>query len=287
MNSISRSSSSSSDIIGNNVDLFTRVLLCLPVKPLLVFKSVSKQWFSGISYPLFIKQHTQKQNLRSLMMQTASKIPTFEFISLDGSSSSSVSFGTLDFLRARIQQSCNGLLCCSSHNKDNEIFTYYICNPATKKYRRIVDFTVDMAKGKGFEMLVSVSLAYDPLKSPNYKAICVWKMSPEQCIRWSYRIEIYSSETDSWKLCGDVFFLPPCIINTSGVYWNGSLHWVDTWDHENHICFNVDQELRSGMPPCSSLVYSTAYSVVEYFGECRGRLHHISRYGHPQVACII
>ncbi|KAI3967351.1 hypothetical protein MKW92_001921 [Papaver armeniacum] len=284
MDSISRYSSSS-DIIGNNSDLFTQILLCLTAKPLLVFKSVSKQWFSAISDPLFIKQHAQKQNLCSLMVQIETRNLgfEFEFISLDGSSSSSVSFETLDLPRARINQSCNGLclLCCSSH-KDYENFTYYICNPSTRQYRRIVDFTVDMAKEKGFDMLVSVSLAYDPLISPHYKAICVWKMPPEQCFSQyhAYQIEIYSSETDSWKLSGDVFYSPPSIINRNGVYWNGSLHWVhaDTLEQESNICFNVDRELRTEMPMYRSLLYSEEYSVLEYFGECRGRLHLISRY---------
>ncbi|KAI3943278.1 hypothetical protein MKW92_037418, partial [Papaver armeniacum] len=89
-----------------------------------------------------------------------------------------------------------------------------------------------------------VSLAYEPLKSSHYKVICDWMMPPEQStprLR-ACQIEMYSSETDSWKLSGDVFFVSYSISNKSGVYWNGSLHWIDSLKLENHICFNVDQE---------------------------------------------
>ncbi|KAI3927074.1 hypothetical protein MKW92_041794 [Papaver armeniacum] len=277
----SSSSSSSPTIIGNDIDIFTQILLCLSVKPLIVFKSVSKQWYSVISDPIFIKKHTQRQYPHSVMVETETNNPKFEFVSLDGSSSS-IPFETLDFFRdliIKIKQSCNGLLCCFSY-EDYGNCTYYICNPSTKQYRRIVDFGFDMAKEKGFVMPLSVSLAYEPLKSRHYKVICVWMMPPERSTPWlrACQIEMYSSETNSWKLSGDVFFVSYSISNKSGVYWNGSLHWIDSSKLENHICFNVDQELRTGMPPYRSLLYSEKRSNIEYFGECRGRLHLISDY---------
>ncbi|KAI3860358.1 hypothetical protein MKW92_052652 [Papaver armeniacum] len=288
--SCSCSSSSAASIIGNSVDIFTLILLCLPVKPLLVFKSVSKQWLSVISDPIFIKKHTQKQYPHSVMVETPKKL---EFVSLDGSSSFVSPFETLGFLKEphiRIKQSCNGLLCCCSHKGDvaSRKCTYYICNPSTKQYRKIV-CGFERATEKGYTMLLNVSLAYEPLKSPHYKVICVWMMPPLEHTQrlCAYLIEIYSSETNSWKLAGDVFSIPRSIFSKSGVYWNGSLHWIDSWPQENHIRFNVDQELRTGIPPYRSLIYQKDRSNVEYFGECRGQLHLIADYDRLSIYDIL
>ncbi|KAJ6976543.1 hypothetical protein D5086_022765 [Populus alba] len=53
--------SSSAEVIGNNLDLVTEILLRVPAKPLLKFKCVSKQWLSLISDPKFCVSHTHHQ----------------------------------------------------------------------------------------------------------------------------------------------------------------------------------------------------------------------------------
>ncbi|KAI3848800.1 hypothetical protein MKW92_036781 [Papaver armeniacum] len=85
---------SPSVIIANNVDLLMQILLHLPVKSLLVSKSVSKRWFSLISDPIFIKKHflENPHSIPGLFMHnllSGPYIPELEFVSLelDGSAS--------------------------------------------------------------------------------------------------------------------------------------------------------------------------------------------------------
>ncbi|KAI3906911.1 hypothetical protein MKW92_000161, partial [Papaver armeniacum] len=48
------------DIVIGDIDLLTLILIRLPAKSLLVFKSVSKQWLSLISDPIFVVTHSRR-----------------------------------------------------------------------------------------------------------------------------------------------------------------------------------------------------------------------------------
>lgn len=138
---------SSSSIIGSNVDILTLILTRLPLKSLLVFKSVSKQWLSMITDPQFVHRHFLQNpsfSVPGLFVgeETFSvEYPNYDYISLDGNISNYIPFETLPFDDQRssikIVQSCNGLLLCSNlcnsweYNKSD--CTFYIFNPFTKQ----------------------------------------------------------------------------------------------------------------------------------------------------------
>ncbi|KAI3992605.1 hypothetical protein MKX01_007927 [Papaver californicum] len=198
-------------------------------------------------------------------------IPELEFVSLDGSASSP--FETLDFINdpsgVQINQSCNGLLCCRSYRGTFVDHTYYICNPYTRQYRAV--FCGSRGEKQGFVSLCSVSLAFDVLRSPHYKVVCIWllkKTTNTGDYKFYHQIELYSSETVSWKLSGNVFPARNVFYNV-GVFWNGSLHWFDLSKEAKSVCFNVEQELIMEMPkpPRSDGMFFI------YSGECRGHLH--------------
>lgn len=268
---------SSSVIIANNVDLLMQILLHLPVKSLLVSKSVSKRWFSLISDPIFIEKHflENPHSIPGLFMHnllSGPYIPELEFVSLDASASSP--FNTLDFIEdplgVQINQSCNGLLCCRSYRGTFVDHTYYICNPSTRQYRAI--FCGSRGEKQGFVSLCSVSLAFDVLKSPHYKVVCIWllkKTTNTGDVKFYHQIELYSSETASWKLSGNVFPAPRDVFYKVGEFWNGSLHWLDLSKEGKSVCFSVEQELIMEMPkpPRSDGMFCI------YFAECRGHLH--------------
>ncbi|XP_026415986.1 F-box protein At5g07610-like [Papaver somniferum] len=273
-----KSSSSAASIIISNVDLLTPLLLCLPVKSLLVFKSVSKQWFSIISDPFFSKIYNLRNSLSIQGLYTqiwqGGAIKNLEYIPLDGSSSSAP-LKTIRIINdppgIRIVQSCNGLMCYKSGCYDNiprKVYpTYYVCNPSTRQYRPIV---CEFQKyKKGFKDLISVSIAYDPLKSTHYKVVCIWLVSRFKDF-FHYQVEIYSSETASWKLSGEVFSKPGRYYLGSGVFWNGSLHWAATFEVDRFFYFDVDQELRMEMQ--MPLYDQELRMEIKYFGECKGHL---------------
>ncbi|KAI3880522.1 hypothetical protein MKX03_008786, partial [Papaver bracteatum] len=93
--STSQSSSSVIDKVIGDMDLLTLILTCLPVKSLLVFKSVSKRWFSIISDPNFAVTHFRRLNPKTTgyFLERNSTTPTkyayesfYHFLLLDGGS---------------------------------------------------------------------------------------------------------------------------------------------------------------------------------------------------------
>ncbi|KAI3946298.1 hypothetical protein MKW98_010422 [Papaver atlanticum] len=204
--------------------------------------------------------------------------PEFEFIFLEGNIPSSIPLRTqADFSNGGlavtgIEQSCNGLLllCCYS-SIDGK---YYICNPSTKRYSVLPK---DIKNSWNLN-ICSVSLAFDPLKSPHYKVVCVWRNEKDNFV-----IEIYCSRTGSWRLSGNpVAAVPSDIFSKSGVFWNSSLHWMSSdCDSSNFsessVYFDVDRELlrRMPVPPAPEKWYRR---VIEYFGECMGKFHLIQKY---------
>ncbi|XP_026409904.1 F-box protein At5g07610-like [Papaver somniferum] len=260
-NPSSSSSATLASVLVSNVDMLTQILLRLPVKSLLVFKYVSKQWFTLISDPFFCNKYNKLQkslSIRGLYTQidgSCGVSSRLQYVPLDGSTwtTSSAPFKTLDFINdplgITIVQSCNGLMCCRSNPRPVDDFysTYYVCNPSTRQYRSII--CESKKREKGYEQLFSVSLAYDPLKSPHYKVVCIWLVAEPTSFIFCYQIEVYSSETASWKLSGEVY-----------TFFDGTFFY-----------FNVDRELRMEM---RMPVYDKElYMEPKNFGECQGRLY--------------
>ncbi|MBA0632870.1 hypothetical protein Godav_001537, partial [Gossypium davidsonii] len=111
-------------------------------------------------------------------------------------------------------QSCNGLFLCepfdyyndrdlfyTTYTKKHIVCTYFICNPTTKKFKRLSFPTNPII---GFESYVS--LAFDPRNSTHYKSIVVRQASENSC---TFEMDIYASETDRWKVSPIVFQVEP------------------------------------------------------------------------------
>ncbi|KAK8343994.1 hypothetical protein V6Z12_A07G051500 [Gossypium hirsutum] len=96
----------------------------------------------------------------------------------------------------------------------------------------------------------------------------------------SLQIEIYSSQTRSWRLSGKSFLAH---VNTEfggGVFCNGAIHWLGAWNNTSFY-FNVqDEELRDlPMPPIPDDWEDLRR--CRYFGESQNHLHLIKIYRPP------
>ncbi|KAI3831869.1 hypothetical protein MKX03_022241 [Papaver bracteatum] len=328
--SLSSTTTSSAIQVGSNFDLLSEILSYLPVKSLMVFKSVSKQWLSLISNPHFAISHLNRRpilKIHGLFFEKCSNPQleyVYDFLLLDGSrieeeevinNSSSTSVGggyalfkTLNFCNyqpgyngpviengVRITQSCNGLLCCTreteitNENYQPHIYTThtYIYNPTTRQYRILPPSPFrDVVRDDCCYKVCSISLAFDPIQSPDYQVVCIWKdISKLWCLEAVdgefhnyYYIEIYSSKTNSWKklVSSSVnpFYALPNSFTKSGVYWNGCLHWIATEDdieHESSMYFDIAQELVKPLPLPTTPDDDESNAV--YFGECGGHLY--------------
>ncbi|THG20416.1 F-box protein At5g07610-like [Camellia sinensis] len=262
----SESSPAAEEVIASNEDLLTEILLRLPAKSLIRFKSVSKNWLHLISDSHFAVNHSRR--IRNSSMTSG----LFFYFDYSRSELHSVSLHdhpyrnlpTLSFLDDVggdhpfwIRSACNGLILCQNYqivcNRYRK--NYIVCNPTTQKFTLLPQLD---CLSLSYESL-GVYLAFDPSKSPHYKVVF---------FRSYYQIDIYSSETASWKQitvseCG------PLRDFLEGVFWNGAIHWLS---HEDvHFRFDVDEEklIKTHNPPSPKIL---SVDKTRYFGVCGSHL---------------
>ncbi|KAM7491693.1 hypothetical protein LguiA_034614 [Lonicera macranthoides] len=264
-------------IVAGNDDLLTEILRRLPVISLLRFKSVSKHWLSLITHPHFSILPNPNADLPSgLFLRTIYGHEQLhpDFVPLDPITSP---FSWLNFApdhlssRITILSTCNGLICCgniSYRSRSN----FYVYNPSNQKFA-IIPRPVDITLRKS---IISMNLAFDPSKSTIYKIICVVSISRPPFGR-KVRIDVYSSETGTWKLSVESCNVSGIAIFSGGIYCNGAIHWL-TWGLSTNY-FDLDQE-RIQVMPMPPFPRELGYSLRKshYFGESSGHLYLIETY---------
>jgi len=280
-----RVSLSSAEIIASNQDLLTEILIRIPAKPLLKFKSVSKQWLSLISDPKFCIWHACHQRVLNptpnalLLNNFYSSTPTFQFIPLIGDDSSSYSQAAVfDYLnvspnyRLKIKNSCNGLILCMSifygcgFDDAGSELKGIICNPTTKQFKTLSFPVPKFGNSKTYSSFYG--LAFDPLKSHHYKIIC---LHVDYRVSKNPQIYLYSSRTNSWSFLQNSLEAPTLYGFVNGVFCNDAIHWCSYEQTTLYFDVNTESLKIMPMPPIFSTV--NRFREMMYFGESRGRLH--------------
>lgn len=196
----------------------------------------------------------------------------YEYIPFDSETQSKPPFRTLSFIPdyygINLLQSCNGFLFCCSSERDRK---YYIYNPTTKQCT-----TLPPLPGK-IRRIYAMVLAFDPSTCPHFKVVCVRQFNRKLC-----QMVIYSSQTESWNVCGQPFTADGCNNFRRGVYLNGVIHWTSCGSDNTCYYFKIDEELLETMPPLPGpeLCFSSQTTCgPSYFGVSRGHLHHVKTYG--------
>lgn len=220
--------------IADSDDLLTEILLRLPARSLIRFKSVCKLWLTLISSHQFsnrhirhhFHEHSRPKLEHSLLLRLKE---TSDYFYLQSSSyvKKLVPYYFPPSLVGpiTIQSVSNGLIllrCCHVENPEEICHVY---NPTTKQSRQIL-----LDTNVSYKYVLGLSLAFDPLESPHFKIICVratrmrssnlWRSWWRRC-----QIEMYESDTDSWKVYGQPFLAPRSLDFNRGIYWKGSIHW--------------------------------------------------------------
>ncbi|KAL7210760.1 hypothetical protein ACSBR1_032167 [Camellia fascicularis] len=131
------------EVICRKIDRLSDILLRVPTKSILTFKSVSKYWLNLISDSQFASNHSRRNRICSIfgLYFYYSYGEPVNSVSLHfHQNPSSLSF--LDSVREgfpiKIQNSCNGLLLCINDrtvgNRYNYKLSFITCNPTTQKY---------------------------------------------------------------------------------------------------------------------------------------------------------
>ncbi|XP_026458516.1 F-box protein At5g07610-like [Papaver somniferum] len=145
------------------------------------------------------------------------------------------------------EQSCNGLVLCTVHDGHGSGYYYttrVIYNPSMRHCKT--------------------------LPSPPFR-----KATDRVSLKDVYYIEIYSSKTNSWRNAGDPFpFSSQDTLSESGVYWNGSVHWINQWSATLHY-FDIGCELVKtiAMPTKPHLKGHYYDKRIVYFNEYKGHIH--------------
>ncbi|XP_050223162.1 F-box protein CPR1-like [Mercurialis annua] len=210
-------------------DVILDVLLLLPVKSILRFRSLSKYFCRMIDCPTFIDFHLNHSSKtgsnRSLMVNdvTAGTGSIYQ-IDLDSPGSHAVElalpfqrvpFPLVDGFKPRCGEifgSCNGLVAL----RDDEGITLW--NPSTAKHRAVPKFWTGFVWLEGF--------GYDAI-AKDYKAIIISKEDNEKHLR----VMVYSLKADSWRRIEDLY------TPTTEHFWTyypklysalvgSSLHWA-------------------------------------------------------------
>ncbi|OMO52221.1 hypothetical protein COLO4_37360 [Corchorus olitorius] len=271
--------SRSAETIANSHDLLIEILVRLPLKSLVRFKSVSEGWNSVISDPYFSRRlFPHISGLIIEKLYTLDDNPQYQLIPLTSpgklTDNASLNFSLPKGFK--IVQSCHGLLLCRKGDS-----SYYIYNPTTKQFVSLPP-NLDTRNSKTNYL----NLAFDPTKSPHYKVVCVrfadqgLNFSDKPGWNLKKQIEIYSSQTRSWRLSGNAFtvsgsaFTVPLGYTTfrEGVFCNGAIHWINHVDH-SMLYFHMDDEKLGQLPLPNNIPSKLELRYMTYLMECRGHLH--------------
>ncbi|KAL8463086.1 hypothetical protein ACS0TY_033128 [Phlomoides rotata] len=227
-------------VISDLVDLLLEILLRVPAKSLIIAKSVSKQWHSLISDASFRKLHSRRHRKAqaSFLLHVSS-----QFFHFDPTRKNFVPFN-LKFDGATILQTCNSLLLveCGYPYKD-----YYVYNPTTGESRNLM-----VPKDRCLRCLF---LAFDPLKSPHYKVVCLRSATLE--------IEVYDSERHKWEDEKVYCNMHPHV--QEWVYSNSDNSIYALASEDSLICFDIEK-LMFQMPLLEAEAQLDVQCIMESFG---------------------
>nr|XP_043634255.1 F-box protein At5g07610-like [Erigeron canadensis]XP_043634256.1 F-box protein At5g07610-like [Erigeron canadensis] len=239
--------------VASNQDLLMEILFRLPVRSLLRFKIVSKDWYSIVVSPGFrskLLSRPKREPPSGLFVPLLrKKIPHLEcdFVPFDIENPGKAPFRTPNFdpdvKRIDIEHSSNGLLLCSSKTRDltNRYgFThkYYMYNPTTNQ-----SITLPKLENYDNSKRLGMTIAFDPSKSPHYKVVYVCGLGTDRRAGVTgYQIETYSSETRTCKVSYELALDEEIdIYFGAGVYWNNAIHWIH---HTGFVLyFNLEKEV--------------------------------------------
>ncbi|WMV47873.1 hypothetical protein MTR67_041258 [Solanum verrucosum] len=219
-------------------ELILEILLKLPVKSLLQFRSVSKSWLSLISSPEFVKAHLSSSasnknythhgvmvkvstesvfvvkdcSLRSLLYH-----PVTEAFDLDYPGKSPNHY--LWFVGV-----VNGLICFSIRLFDG-LYDLFLWNPSIRKYKKLPNFRLDVSRRYYLDGHVNFKFgfAYNELQD-DYKVVGIFPIYTRGHLS-RVEVKIYSLKRDSWRCIDD--FRRQELLAGSAKFVNGKLHWLD------------------------------------------------------------
>ncbi|KAK4259337.1 hypothetical protein QN277_005679 [Acacia crassicarpa] len=233
-------------------DIIVKILERLPVKSLLRYRCVCKDWNDLFKTSSFIKQHLH-HSIRgpSLLLQYS-----FTFFSdikqlslLDSETKTLVPLNGPSiyrhlFLRAYIIGSSYGLLCLQLHSFPGR--PLYLWNPATREVQRVPD-SINNPGG-----LCSIGFGFSSVVN-DYKIVKIYRLVYSREIR----VEIFSLSTGSWKevvefgnleSMGFICFKQPFAVTDQAMYFYAYKEDGDQFFCRSIVSFDMAKEVFTLIP---------------------------------------
>ncbi|XP_058742004.1 F-box protein At5g49610-like [Vicia villosa] len=250
------------------LELIIEILLRLPGKALLRFRSVCKSWFSLISNNNFATSHFEHAAThRRLFIKPFALQPlSIDFDSWFHDASAYASL-TLDFFRPKrpleIRGCCRGFLFLLD---DKHI---YLLNPSTGLIKQIPNSPIIL--NAGFELL-SGFVYYQP--TDDYMIVSGFcEFFPNDPATSSVKLMIFSLRANKWKPIEVASHLPYEETSLAecnpkcGLFLNGSIHWmVHNYEKSKNVIIAFDlKELKiSEVPLPDDFIFSYSNDSIYY-----------------------
>ncbi|KAI9127459.1 hypothetical protein K1719_002018 [Acacia pycnantha] len=246
-------------------DVITSILIRLPVRSLIRFQCVCKEWKNLFKTPSFIAEHLQHSAYQKPFLffeDFGIRYPSRTFLLngeiqvLEVSSNPFIesirTVWTINF--------CNGLICLALSYVPRSL-SLLVWNPATREMRLVseaVDYCVDgnFHVGFGFSPMIN-----------DYKIVKIRDFENENKYL-IHRVEVYSLNMGTWKEV-ELGKLDGVAIFYNGFNFNGAIFWFGSMlgadEDEDDIDFTISFDIATEvftlipMPPLSSRPYLTVY----------------------------
>lgn len=236
-------------------EIIVDILSRLPVKSLMRFRCVCKQWLSLTYDKHFINMHMKRHSGFIIsygeIVEHCRYEQNFVILSKDGTTPTDKLKFEIHSEENRVLPSCNGLICfygCGS---------IYLCNPGT---REIISLPPTTARAKNF----SCGFGFDPL-AKQYKVVKLINPTLRYPVKRRPIIDVSHCEVltigdESWRNIGN----PPFRLFGDPVFVQGFLHWKVSHIHNTDkliVSFDIGAETFGVIPHPECLSLQKRYTI--------------------------
>ncbi|KAJ7534831.1 hypothetical protein O6H91_12G005900 [Diphasiastrum complanatum] len=250
-------------------ELLDRILAHLPIQSLFRCRSVCNKWNSLPFTPAFIRIYAQISRPKDSWLLMFADVHYKTVFVLLPDQSKWFDF-PLSFLPSNIYYVTGaGGLFCFRLVESNGASSMCVCNPLTKKWKKLPPLLGDFYAG--LVGMVADSLSYQIIVRTKPTG------SNEYFNFTDLRTEIYDSRTSCWRTNG----IPEDDLTMGKAICNGVLYFM-TWEARNGVySYNVDQGLWMNISAPWPYFFTCPHLV-----ECRGRLFMVGGFGKQHVNTV-
>ncbi|KAL5769263.1 hypothetical protein ACOSQ2_016046 [Xanthoceras sorbifolium] len=196
------------DVLSENLpgDIIFDIFIRLPVKSLCRFKCVSKSMYSMLHSSNFIKKHINRAMQKDLSMILRTEFRLYAAAEEEDEKRSKVRKLQVPFAssleKIEILGSCNGLLCISDQQRNEDIFIY---NPSTGVHRKlpVPEFDIPTIEST---CLTSLGFGFHQNDYKLLRSVYLYDKPFQNMDSYECEARIYSFSTNNWRKIGKIPF---------------------------------------------------------------------------------